>query len=229
MKPLTKSLPAKAKMNRSRMRNGAAPHSGDPASDASSAPDAPSGDSLVHVGRIGKPHGLDGTVKVIPVSDDPERFASFDTVHVGRSAERADAHAVRDVRFQPHKKGTTVLLSLETAADRNAAEALRRLDVFVPESVFALKDEERFVHDIVGYTVYSGDERVGTLTEIMPLPGPDVLVIETTEGYDALVPFVEAFVPRIDDEAQHIHLNPVDGLLDANAPDAPDTPPADFR
>jgi 16S rRNA processing protein RimM len=136
---------------------------------------------------------------------------------------------VREVRFQPHKKGTTVLLSLETTTDRNAAEALRRLKVFVPESVFALDSEEHFVHDLVGYAVYSGKERVGTLTEVMPLPGPDALVIETTEGYDALVPFVEAFVPRIDDDAQRIHLKPVEGLLNANAPDAPDAPPADLQ
>ncbi|WP_176521773.1 ribosome maturation factor RimM [Longimonas halophila] len=204
------------------MRNAASPNH-------SAAADTPPADTLVQVGRVGKPHGLDGTVKVIPLSDDPDRFATFDTVYVGRNAERATAHAVRDVRFQPHKKGTTVLLSLETATDRNEAEALRRLDVFVPESVFALDGEERFVHDLVGYAVYSGEECVGTLTEVMALPGPDALVIETTEGYDALVPFVEAFVPRIDDDAQRIHLNPVEGLLDANAPGAPNTPPDDLR
>lgn len=190
--------------------------------------DAASAASLVQVGRIGKPHGLDGTVKVIPVSDDPERFTTFDAVYVGRSADQATEHAVREVRFQPHKKGTTVLLSLETTTDRNAAEALRRLDVFVPESAFALQGEERFAHDLVGYAVYDGDTRVGTLTEVMPLPGPDALVIKTEAGHDALVPFVEALVPRIDDAAQRIHLNPPDGLLDANAPDAP-TPPPDAR
>lgn len=194
-----------------------------------SADDVPTADTLVQVGRIGKPHGLDGTVKVIPVSDDPERFTTFDTVYVGRSAERVTAHAVHNVRFQPHKKGTTVLLSLESVNDRNGAEALRRLDVFVPESTFVLEDEERFVHDLVGYAVYTDDTQVGTLIEVMPLPGPDALVIETVDGHEALVPFVEAFVPQIDDDAQRIYLNPVEGLLDANASDASDTPPADVR
>ena len=206
------------------MRNAASPRHTDASTD-----DVPAADTLVQVGRIGKPHGLDGTVKVIPVSDDPERFTTFDTVYVGRSAERVTAHAVRTVRFQPHKKGTTVLLSLESVRDRNGAEALRRLDVFVPEATFVLDDEEHFVHDLIGYAVYSDDTHVGTLTEVMPLPGPDALVIETTDGHEALVPFVEAFVPQIDDETQRIHLNPVEGLLDANAPDAPDTPPDDLR
>jgi len=203
------------------MRNASSPHHSDAPDNASPA------DTLVQVGHIGKPHGLDGTVKVVPTSDDPRRFTTFDMVYIGRNEARATAHAVREVRFQPHKKGTTVLLSLETTTDRNEAEALRRLDVFVPESAFVLDEEERFIHDLVGYAVYSGDEHVGTLTEVMPLPGPDALVIETTEGHDALVPFVEALVPRIDDAARRIHLNPVEGLLDANAPGAPDTPPAD--
>ena len=193
------------------------------ASDHTASEDA--APTLVQVGRIGKPHSLDGTVKVIPTTDAPERFAAFRTVYIGRSPEQAAAHAVDDVRFQPHKKGTTVLLTLEAVADRTAAEALRRLAVYVPEEAFVLDDEEHFVHDLVGWAVCLNEGTpVGTLKAIMPLPGPDVLVIERENGTEAMVPFVEDFVPRIDADAQRIYIEPIEGLLDADAAD--EVPPA---
>ena len=190
-------------------------------------PEAPPSGTLVQVGRIGKPHGLDGTVKVIPETDDPERFTAFDTVYIGRDADSATAHTVSNVRFQPHKRGTTVLLTVASMTDRTAAEALRRNQVYVPESALQVPEGVYHMHDLIGWTVCNADTDavLGTLTAIMPLPGPDALVIQTEAGHEVLVPFVEDLVPRIDEKTERLYVQPIEGLLDANESDAP-VPPA---
>ena len=198
-----------------------------PNSAADTGPASPPPGTLVQVGRVGKPHGLDGTVKVIPETDDPERFSTFETVYIGRDADHATAHTVTQVRFQPHKRGTTVLLTVASTTDRTAAEALRRTQVYVPESALHIPEGMYHMHDLIGWAVYDADTEapLGTLTAIMPLPGPDALVIQTESGHEALVPFVEDLVPHIDDEAERLYVQPIEGLLDANESDAP-APPA---
>jgi 16S rRNA processing protein RimM len=62
----------------------------------------------------------------------------------------------------------------------------------------------------------SGEE-VGTVQEVLHLPGQDVLVVRTQAGQEVLVPFVAAIVPTVDVANQRIIIDPPVGLLDVDA------------
>src|SRR5690606_25098479 len=87
-------------------------------------------DSLLLTGRVWQAHGIRGEVKVVPETDDRNRFADVTSVFTGTNAGAAERSSVESVRFQPPRKGTLVLLKLGSISPREEAEALRKQLVF---------------------------------------------------------------------------------------------------
>ncbi|WP_157621352.1 ribosome maturation factor RimM [Salisaeta longa] len=176
---------------------------------------SPPADALVRIGYVFRPHGVRGELKVAPEAESARAFADLATVYVGAAPERARPYDVTGVRTQETKRGLTVLLTLRDVDDRTAAEALAKRTVYAAADDLALDEEELFVHDLIGARVVTDTGTpVGTVADLMPLPGPDVLVIERPGRPDALVPWVEALVPTVDLDAGCITIAPIDGLLD---------------
>jgi 16S rRNA processing protein RimM len=120
-----------------------------------------------------------------------------------------------------------LLLTFEGYADRGAAEGLRGvLLVADVDPAERLADPDEF-HDsqLVGLAVRTVDgEPVGELTEVLHLPGQDVLAVRRPDGTEVLVPFVAAMVPTVDLDGGVIVVDPPPGLL--TDPDAADDQPA---
>ena len=111
-------------------------------------------EALLLVGRVGKTHGVQGEVKVIPETDDPKRFAALETIFLGQQPQDAAPHSVVSVRFQQSKRGLTVLLKLDGIETIEQAAALRRKAVFAfEEDLPPLDDDEFFLHDLIGLDV----------------------------------------------------------------------------
>lgn len=172
-------------------------------------------DTLLLVGRIHQPHGVQGDVKVAPETDDPARFAELDVVYLGADPATAQPRAVRSVRFQPRRGGTTVVLGLEDVDGREAAETLRGSYVYAREADLPpLEEEEYFLHDLPGLRVEREDgTAVGKVKDVLSLPAQDVLVVEQSDGGEAMIPIVDAFVTEINVEAGRIRIRPIEGLL----------------
>ena len=174
-------------------------------------------DTLLRLGRIYRAHGLSGEVKVIPETDDPAQFETLKTLYVGHTADTAQPATVQSVRYQHARKGLLVLLKLETAASRDAAEALRGALLYAPaEALDDLPRDAFSWQDVAGFAVMEehGD-RIGMVEEVLAFPGQDMLVIARKQQPSAMVPAVPAFVVAIDPEAKQITLRTIEGLLDA--------------
>ena len=179
--------------------------------------DAVNPDDLLLVGRIGKTHGVRGEVKVIPETDDPERFASLDVVFLGRTPEDAAPHPVTSVRFQQSKRGLTVVLGLEGIETVEQAAALRQQAVFAfEEDLPPLDDDEFFLHDLIGLDVVTEEgERIGAVKDVLELPAHLVYVVTRPDKPDALIPAVPAFIADVDVHgAQRLVVRPIEGLFD---------------
>jgi 16S rRNA processing protein RimM len=173
-------------------------------------------DALLLIGRIGKPHGVRGEMKVVPETDDPERFADLETCYVGPRPEAVTAYAIASVRYQHSKRGITVLLGLDAIADRDAAEALRGQLVYAHrDDLPALDEGEFFIDDLLDLDVVTTEgDAVGTIVDVMELPSHPVYVVERPGQPDALIPGVPAFIEEVDLEAGRVVLRPIEGLLD---------------
>ncbi len=173
-------------------------------------------ETLLLVGRVGKTHGVQGEVKVIPETGDPERFAALETVFLGQQPEDAAPHSVLSVRFQQSKRGLTVILKLDGIETMEQAAALRRRAVFAFEGDLPpLADDEFFLHDLIGLDVVTEQgEAVGAVKDVLELRAHRVYVIARPGKPDAMIPAVPAFIADVDVDGAQLVVRLIEGLLD---------------
>lgn len=173
-------------------------------------------ESLLLVGRIWRAHGVRGEVKIIPDTDDPDRFQDLPVIYTGRSAAAAVPHDLESVRFQPTKRGIIIIAKLRGINSREAAESMRKASVFAREADLPpLEEDEFFVHDLIGLAVVTHtDDPVGTVDDVIEGPAQSILVVARKGRGSVMIPAVEEFVEDIDLDAQRIVIRPIEGLLD---------------
>ena len=171
---------------------------------------------LLMVGRVIRSHGIRGEIKVLPESDDLDSLLDLPRVYIGEQDTSALPLEITAARLQQTKKGVAVLMSLKGIDTRDKADALRQQIVYAMQSDLPpLEEGEYFLHEIIGCRVETDKaELVGTLKEIIELPGHDVYVIKRPGRPDAMVPAVPTFIEKVDVDAQLIVIRPIEGLLD---------------
>jgi 16S rRNA processing protein RimM len=183
-------------------------------------------DRLLLMGRIGRVHGIRGEVKVIPETDDPERFGLVERLYLGDRPEAARPVAVEHVRFQYPKGRTVVLLTLVGMDTIEQAETIRGLSVFASmDDLPPLDDGEAYLHDLLGMTVVEVDddgepvgEPLGTLTDVFD--AAHLLFEVSRPGRPpVLLPDVEEFVVALDLPGRRLLVRPPAGLFDDDAAD----------
>jgi 16S rRNA processing protein RimM len=142
---------------------------------------------LVPVGRVGRPHGIDGSFFVEGPSDHPERFARGATLYVdGEPAE---------VVVSKRGSGKRPVIKLDRQVERGTTLAVPR------EALPALAEDEYYSFQLVGLVVEEESGRVlGRVKEVLDYPANDVLELES----GALLPLVEACVRKVDLEGGRI-------------------------
>ena len=154
-------------------------------------------EALVDAGRVGRPHGLDGSFHV--TRPDAPLLAVADELFVAGRPERIERRAGTDER---------PILRLTGHAGRAAAEALRGAPLCVPASrVPPLEPGEYWAHELAGCAVWDGSRRVGEVRRMLPLPSCEALEVVLVHGGELLVPMVHDAVRSIDVAARRIEVD----------------------
>ena len=159
-------------------------------------------------GRVTKPHGVQGEVRVELMTDLPERFKWLKTVYVGERNPRPVA--VESVRF--HQE--FVLLKLAGYPTRTEAEALRNELLQVPEEeAIPLEEGEYFLHQLLGLEVQTEDgQSLGRLTDVLETGANNVFVVSGADG-EHLIPDIPDVVQAVDVAGGRIIIRPLPGLF----------------
>ncbi|MGH3341872.1 MAG: ribosome maturation factor RimM [Carbonactinosporaceae bacterium] len=163
------------------------------------------------VGRVGRAHGIRGDVAVDVRTDDPDTRFRPGTV----LATDPPGRGPLTVRAA-HPHGGRMLLSFEGVTGRDDASALRGtlLLAEVDPEVRPVDPDEFYDHQLVGLAVVRvTGEPLGTVQEVLHLPGQDVLCVRDPDGEERLVPFVSELVPQVDPGAGRIVVDPPLGLF----------------
>jgi 16S rRNA processing protein RimM len=145
---------------------------------------------LITVGRVGKPHGLDGSFVVEDASEDPERFEPGAKLLV-------EGEPVEVVERK--RAGGRLVIRLDRRVDRGTPLQIRRADLPEPEP------DSYYVFQLVGLDVEEeGGRALGTVTEVAPGVANDVLELDT----GLALPLVEACVREVDLERRRILVAP---------------------
>lgn len=171
-------------------------------------------DDFILVGKISKPHGIGGEVKIFPYSGNPAEFvADYNRLYLSAgNKEPLVAYTIEKARVH----GKQILVRLNNCRDRTAAENISGQEVYVPvEDLPELHEDEFYLHQLENKQLVdeSGDS-LGVSSRILVTDGQDLLIVQH-QGKEYMVPIVGTFIKAIDDDKVVVELPP--GLIDINA------------
>jgi len=148
----------------------------------------------VLVGKITRPHGIRGEMRVLEGSGSSGAWRQVKSVHIGKTASDAKVFTVRDIRGN----GKFVILSIKGVDDRNDAETFRGLGVFVARNVLPKDDDSYYAVDLIGLDVKDTSGRLlGKLVEIFENGAHEVYVVKGVGG-EFLLPVIPGVVLDVD-------------------------------
>lgn len=159
------------------------------------------------VGRIGRAHGVQGEATIEVRTDDPDlRFA------IGEKLTLENGNQLTISGFRWHNQ--ILLLTFAGIADRNKIEELRDQLLYAEVDVNSNTPDEYHFQQLIGCQVFLPDRsNLGEVTEIVQLPGQDLLSVKTGRG-EILIPMVKQIILSIDVAKKIIEIDPPEGLLD---------------
>lgn len=166
--------------------------------------------ALIVVGRVVRPHGLRGEMRIHPDTDFPERLSAIRHVTLLKNKESMQASVVS---IRAH--GTAVLLKLESIDTIEAASRWRDAAVAVRrEQAAPLEAGRHYISDVLGLRVETEDGQfLGTVTEVLRTGSNDVYVVRGAAG-EVLVPAISTVVLTIDVARSRMIIRPMPGMLD---------------
>jgi 16S rRNA processing protein RimM len=166
------------------------------------------------VARIGAPHGVRGEVKFWSFTADPAAVAGYGPF------ESADGRLVEIDTLRPAKE--FFVARLKGIGDRDAAERLRNVELFVPrDRLPETADTDEFYHaDLIGLAVVdAAGGALGTVTAMHNFGAGDLIEVQPAAGGTVMLPFTHSVVPLIDIAGGRIVVAPPEGAFDASGPD----------
>jgi len=166
---------------------------------------------LIAIGRISKPIGTRGEVKILPLTQDKQRFMNLPAVWIGLEAANAELKKILKVRIDTKH----VVFNFDGIETVEEAEKIKDSFLFVAkEDAVKLRDGSYFVDDVIGCEVVTEEQTVvGVITDLLSLPMNDLWVVKK-DAKEILIPAVKAIIRQVDVENKHIIIHALDGLLD---------------
>lgn len=165
---------------------------------------------LIACGRLGRPHGVRGAIRVWPLNPATPLVKAGRSLQVGRDARKTRTLIVSTC----HRDGKSWVMRFDGVDDRDVAAKLTGLTWYVQREAFApAADDEVYLVDLIGLAVQTeAGDALGVIVDIWQAGAGDVLVIRGDRG-DHLVPNVPDFVVRLDPANPPVIIRPIDGLL----------------
>ena len=188
-----------------------------PDTSGSPAADTPRTDlpATVEVGRVIRPHGVRGEVKVEVWSDVPERFERGRELLLSspRAGERRSTLRIETIRFD---RGVA-LIRFAGVDDRESAEILRGAVLEVDRrDVPPAPDGIYYTWQLTGCVCFDAEQgELGRVRDVIEDGGGYLLCVRREAGGDLLIPFVDAFLDEVDVELGRIVLRLPPGLIEA--------------
>lgn len=165
---------------------------------------------LIAVGRILRPQGRHGEVRVEALTDEPSRLAELSECYLV-PPEAGEPRRIEAVRFQ----GPVPVLKLAGSDSIGEAEALAGRQVAIPRGATRPLPADRFyAFDLIGCAVRTPEGRVlGAIGDVAAGPAHDFWVVRAGER-EWLLPAVSAIVERVDLRDRLVVVRPPEGLVE---------------
>ena len=154
---------------------------------------------FVEAGEIVTTHGVRGEVKVLCWLDDPEMLCEFDRCRIS-----GKDYIMEQVRVQK----TCNLVKLKGVDTMEAAQAMRGKTVELYRE--DIDEKVIFAAELIGMDVYTADQFIGKIKEVLDYPGNSVYVVRGEHEY--MIPAVKHFILNTDMEANRLDVKLIEGM-----------------
>ena len=163
---------------------------------------------FVKIGKITKPHGVHGTLKVLPLTDDQTRYNKLKKIYIQtrHGMKEFDSIAVR----YKDKFGLLDLVGIETMTE--AEKYIGNYIVIDKKDRMPLHENTYYIEDLIGLSVYEGDTYLGKLTDVMQPGSNDVYIIMLEDGKELLLPAIKSVILEVNIESGLMKVTVPEGL-----------------
>jgi 16S rRNA processing protein RimM len=155
------------------------------------------------VGAIAGAHGVRGEVRIKSFTANPRA--------IGRYGPVEDETGARSFKLTVRGETKGLMIArLDGVADRNQAEALKGLRLYVPRAKLPRpKRGEWYVADLIGLAAQDeGGTPLGRVKSVQNFGAGDVIELERADGTTEFLPFTRAVVPEVDIEGGKVVIAP---------------------
>lgn len=154
---------------------------------------------FIEAGEIVTTHGVRGELKVLSWLDSPELLCEFDRVRIA-----GQSYEVEKCRVQK----SCNLLKVKGIESMEEAQALRGKTVEIYRE--DVDDEIIFAVELTGMDVYSGNDLIGKIVEVLDYPGNKVYVVQGEFEY--MIPAIKEFILSCDLEENRMDVKLLEGM-----------------
>jgi 16S rRNA processing protein RimM len=167
------------------------------------------GNNLLPIGRVVKPHGIKGKMKVEYFGENLHRFSFYHQVFIESQKGKPEPYEVLEVIPQPPR----LILRLKGIEKIEEAEPLIGKEILIKKEAFPeLEEREYYWMDILGMKVETEEGKgIGRVKGIFPTGANDVYIVEGKRG-EILLPATEEVIQSIDLERGVMKVIRLEGL-----------------
>lgn len=172
-----------------------------------------SSEKLLLVGKVIKPHGFKGLLRVWSYARSMESFLHSGTVFLKQDNQEPVEYKVLDV--QSHKN--IFLMRLEGLDTFDKAENVRGAGIFIDKDHLTKNSKDEYYwFELIDLKVYLDTGKyLGIIKEIIPTGSNDVYVVKLNDS-EFLIPAIGDVIKKIDLDKGEMIISAMDGLLDLN-------------
>ena len=147
------------------------------------------------IGKVAGTHGIKGTLRVFPTTDDPSRFELLKEFIIENKGKQQIFH-IEKIAY--HKK--FVLVTVKELDNINQAELYKGATIWIPQQqALPLEENEYYMRDLYGLKVVTEDgEELGELAYIYQTGANDVYAVRKQGEKDLLIPAIKQCILSID-------------------------------
>ena len=159
--------------------------------------------NYLYIGKLVNTHGIKGEVRILSNFRHKDKvFIKSFKFYVGKDKKEYVVET-----YRKHKNFDMVVF--KDNYDINLIEHLKGSFVYINKDELKL-DKNKFLSvDLIGFDVIINGKTIGVIKDTLDTPANEVLVLDN----NVMIPYVDAFIKKVDIENKKVFVNDVKGLL----------------
>ena len=168
-------------------------------------------ENLVPLGKIIKPHGILGEIKIRLYNSNSETLKVGQKIWLSLDESYYESFLIEKLNIFSNKSR----LKLKNIDNRDSAELIRNYTLSVRRDDFPeIAIQEYYINDLIGCDVIDkSGNLLGRVSEIMDNPANEILIVSNGDK-EHLIPLVDDFVELFEFDKKQVTINLIDGLID---------------